>query len=53
MAREHLGLRKLGIGKVKAAHMLTTERHAVAEHGRRRRAAGRMIYSHWLERPKL
>ena len=53
MAREHLGLRKLGIGKVKAAHMLTTERHAVAEHGRRRRAAGRMIYTHSLERPKL
>ena len=44
-AREHLGLRKLGIGKGKAAHVLAAERHAVAEHGRRRRPAGRMIVS--------
>ena len=44
-AREHLGLRKLGIGKGKAAHMLTAERHAVAEHRRCLRAVGRMIVS--------
>ena len=40
-----LGAQKVGTGKGKAAHMLAAERHAVAEHRRRRRAAGRMIVS--------